>query len=380
MNRSIADSRSPLHFARCLPGLTGFSSSSSERCWLIPAALLVGGEFLAAFVLSAVTGYPGRPRVGFHVIGLLGLGLVSLFAIFLFALFRLMLAGADRPAHRLATGAWELRWRIVSALAGLQILAGHFIAYNWAKAMIPWAIPFWLDPPLARLDMLIFGEAAWSWALQVVGPLSAPIRWVYSLWLPIQLLAIAAVIAVKPSRTKALLILAYFCTWIIGGALSFPLSSAGPLFYQPLGFGDDFLALKSSPHMGGVSGLADYLWQNYQDSEARVGVGISAMPSLHVAIAAWMVLAARKLDRLKWLAFAFFASIFVGSFLLGWHYFADAPAGIFCTWLGLVATKRLCDRRRDHRPPSVAETGEAAGGWRTIVELVIERPSLGRGR
>jgi hypothetical protein len=69
--------------------------------------------------------------------------------------------------------------------------------------------------------------------------------------------------------------------------------------------------------------MSDMLWSAYTTHSTDVGNGISAAPSLHVAIAAWTALALRK--KLMWL---YVAAIWVASVHLGWHYVFDGLAGI----------------------------------------------------
>ena len=51
------------------------------------------------------------------------------------------------------------------------------------------------------------------------------------------------------------------------------------------------------------------------------GSGISAMPSLHIATTAWMVIAVRvHAPRMTWVISVFALLIFLLSISLGWHY------------------------------------------------------------
>ena len=314
----------------------------SDRGWIVAGAIIVGLELAAAAVIWASTGYSGLPSVGFHVLFLSLFGLLSLAVLFTIALAKLMWQRADRPTYRLATAAWALRWRALATFAGLQLLALHFVAFNWTKAMLPLVVPFWLDRPLASFDAALFGQQAWSWALAAAGPFTGPIRLLYMLWLPVQLIAAALVLHVRPSARKTTVVTAYFLTWLIGGLLSYPLSSAGPLFYERLGLGDEFDGLLAQDYLANVRAVASYLWSSHVHRDVGLGVGISAMPSMHVAIATWIMIAAHAFARkLFGASVIFFAAIFTGSFLLGWHYFLDAPAGIACACLAWFAAKRV---------------------------------------
>jgi len=325
----------------------------SDRGWIVAAAIIVGVELATATAVWALTGYSGLPSVGFHVIFVSAFGFLSLGVLFIVGLAKLMWQRADRPTYRLASAAWALRWRALATFAGLQILALHFVAFNWAKAMLPLVVPFWLDKSLASFDAALFGEQAWSWAHAVAGPFTDPIRWLYMLWLPVQLIAAALVLHVRPSTKKTEVATAYFMTWLIGGVLSYPLSSAGPLFYERLGLGGEFNALLFQDYLGNVRQVADYLWSSHVHRDVGLGVGISAMPSMHVAIATWIMIAAHAFARpLLGASVIFFAAIFFGSFLLGWHYFLDAPGGVACACVGWLVAKRVARASSSSRPPS----------------------------
>ena len=120
--------------------------------------------------------------------------------------------------------------------------------------------------------------------------------------------------------------ISFFLVVSASAILQYALPSAGPIFYERLGFGDRFADLPSRPW---ATITADYLWANYLDNGSRVGAGISAFPSLHVAGAAWVATGATGFSRkLAPLAWAYFVLILMGSVFLGWHYALDDIAGL----------------------------------------------------
>ena len=120
--------------------------------------------------------------------------------------------------------------------------------------------------------------------------------------------------------------ISFFLVVSASAILQYALPSAGPIFYERLGFGDRFADLPSRPW---ATVTADYLWANYLDNGSRVGAGISAFPSLHVAGAAWVASVVSSYSRkLAPVAWAYFVLILMGSVFLGWHYALDGIAGL----------------------------------------------------
>ena len=92
-------------------------------------------------------------------------------------------------------------------------------------------------------------------------------------------------------------------------------------------------------------------------SGSRVGAGISAFPSLHVAGAAWVAAVVASLSRkLAPLAWAYFLLILMGSVYLGWHYALDGIAGLI---IALVMFRLVSwSPRREAKLRPATELGE----------------------
>ena len=85
-----------------------------------------------------------------------------------------------------------------------------------------------------------------------------------------------------------------------------------------------------------------YLWTLNTIGQTGLGSGISAFPSVHVALATLNALFAREYSRrLGIVAFAYAALIEVSSVYLGWHYAIDGYAAAIATVLIYVATRRM---------------------------------------
>jgi membrane-associated phospholipid phosphatase len=84
---------------------------------------------------------------------------------------------------------------------------------------------------------------------------------------------------------------------------------------------DDLIASRAMDYLLSVRG------------SQTVGGGISAMPSLHVAIVVLIGLCFRfRLPRWQWGAWTYAGVIFVGSIHLGWHYASDGLVGALGAW------------------------------------------------
>ena len=137
--------------------------------------------------------------------------------------------------------------------------------------------------------------------------------------------------------------LAFFLLWsVIGFVMATALSSAGPCFssliHHPYAgrYADLFPLLRSAPvALAGQHLLA----VAYASGEAGAFLGISAMPSMHVAFAALVPLALRPINRMAAAgAWLFYALIVLGSVHLGYHYLSDGivgTAGALLIWRSL---------------------------------------------
>ena len=129
------------------------------------------------------------------------------------------------------------------------------------------------------------------------------------------------------------------------------LSSAGPAFLAGIGIEtpayDGLIAYLD--RVGTYARLVQHgLWESYTDLSDFPYKGISAMPSLHVAIVALMACLGWSLGRLQGLAYTLFAIvIFIGSIHLAFHYAVDgyvAAIVVVAIWLAAGAAARRAMR------------------------------------
>ena len=123
-------------------------------------------------------------------------------------------------------------------------------------------------------------------------------------------------------------------TLIIGGTILATLfSSAGPILYDQVygavRYGDLADTLRRYPENGNVFRFSGYLLDAYAHGRPTLGGGISAMPSMHVAIATLNAFYLSRINRaLGLFGWAFALTILFGSIYTGWHYAVDGYVSI----------------------------------------------------
>jgi hypothetical protein len=158
------------------------------------------------------------------------------------------------------------------------------------------------------------------------------------------IITLLLVLSRPASPRKSAVMLTYFLLWsVIGPVIHILLPAAGPVFYARLGYGSEFAGIVVPAEMREMS---SYLWTVYQGDQFGPGSGISAMPSLHIATTAWMILACAALVRRMLAPLAGFGVvIFLLSISLGWHYAIDGIVGASAA----VGCYALCLRIYDGR-------------------------------
>lgn len=295
-----------------------------EVAWLKVLAILTASE-LVWWALSWRAGSAPAPRVGTY----LALAMASL-------VVALALRLSLRPRGRQA--GWPV---VLIATALIGFGASLFLPLKYA---IPTEVSFWLDVPLAVGERQVFGTDPWRIADGLFGWALVPSDRVYGLWLPVQSLVLFSVILLPPSRAKSRALIAYSLAWFLLGVVAAMLcASAGPIFYDRLFGGHDFAAL--SVRLGESAWMAqreaNAMWSSFASGRPGLVAGISAMPSIHVAISFWIWLTARRLAP-RWapVALAYAVFVWIASVQLGWHYVSDGLAGL----LGMLAVWWLAER------------------------------------
>lgn len=197
----------------------------------------------------------------------------------------------------------------------------------------------------------------------------------YHAWfLPMSLAMIACAWSMPGQfQLKAQYLFTYIGIWtIIGGVFAYLLPAGGPAFFAAFAHGDRFLPLLARlasdeaviRHALPGARLASLEYQHgllaiYGSEHLAMGGGISAMPSVHNALAVLFALAARRVNRrLGWFMAGYAVLIWLGSIDLGWHFAVDGVVAAGMTiylWLisGRIATYLAGPQAATARPERV---------------------------
>jgi hypothetical protein len=250
--------------------------------------------------------------------------------------------------------------RVLARLPLLAITIAFMPFFSTLKSMIPLFNEFTWDPVFIAWDRTLFLGRDAADALQpVVGyPIvTALLAVFYHAWI---MLIYVGVLFFLFYRAAAPAVRQYFLGFVliwtlIGGGLATVFASVGPCFVGPI-FGDatfdaHMAYLRAADEQFPVLTLnvQELLLQWYHEGDRGLGAGITAMPSMHVAMAQLTWLGMRRVSRPagQWF-FAFFVLIWIGSVHLAYHYAVDGLVAAIATgaiWSASGALLRAWDRR-----------------------------------
>jgi len=238
--------------------------------------------------------------------------------------------------------------RITMALPIVMVIPFFGGAFTLLKAAIPRINPYSWDPAFAALDRAIhFGATPWELLQPVLGypEITWAVAWLYSSWFFVLALVWTwQAFSLSNPRLRLRFFYSLLLIWILFGTVAATgFASGGPCFYGGLVSGPNpfetmmnYLEAANAKRPLNVVWAQSMLWASYLDRDVQLGGGISAMPSIHVAMALLFVLVTWSARRwVGWIALAYFAVILVGSVHLGWHYAIDGYAmipGVLAVW------------------------------------------------
>jgi hypothetical protein len=237
------------------------------------------------------------------------------------------------PAH--------LRDRLPILLRGLPLVAAVIVfmpTFSAMKASVPLFADYTWDAALIAADRAIFGTDPWRLLQPLVGyPLiSSALSVAYHLWiLLIYAGSVWFAVYCRDDAMRLRYFASYFTLWTVCGiAMAIGFASVGPCFVSPILGLDafdaqmEYLSAANQRYPVMVLEVQEILLEWHRSGQHGLGRGITAMPSMHVALATLFWLAIRRGSRLLDLLFGLFSVvIFIGSIHLAYHYAVDGLVG-----------------------------------------------------
>jgi hypothetical protein len=225
-------------------------------------------------------------------------------------------------------------------------------AFSAMKSAIPLFHPYDWDQTWIDLDIAIHGTDPWRILQPVFGYpfVTFLLSLLYHVWIMlIYAGGIYFVFFESDRRLRIRYFISFFGIWtILGVVMATLLASVGPCFDGPiLGIGHYAEQMAYLRHANDsfpvlVLDVQDALVRGYQTGNYGLGRGISAMPSLHIAMVYLFFLAMRKKSsRLGYVFGPCVVLIFVGSIELGYHYAVDGYVSFIVTTLIWLLAGRI---------------------------------------
>ena len=313
------------------------SNSPLTWRWLGEVPILVIGCALMALCVGLLAAHGINPGVA---------GIVANAQIFL--MFVIVLAcwdaGRELYRHRPQSPVTHLKTRYSTpqfrrgVAAGLPMLGVAIVLlpyFSKMKSAIPLFNDYTWDARFIAWDRAIFfGYDAWQVLQPVLGypVVTALLALLYHLWFLLLYPGVMFFAFAKIDRgVRRQFFLSYVLSWtLVGGLMATMLASVGPCFVGPM-FGDttfdaqmDYLNAANEQVPVMTLRVQGMLLEWYASAKDGLGSGITAMPSMHCAIAFLYWIAMRRISK-AWGAFfaAFFFITWISSVHLAYHYAVD---------------------------------------------------------
>ncbi|MEM7743618.1 MAG: phosphatase PAP2 family protein [Pseudomonadota bacterium] len=334
-------------------------ASLASRLWRSYAPLLV--LWLIYFIAVSVVITP----LGYEVVVydaqfvpsyLVCVGAFATLALTWMFITKIVLRG-DVPFRRrvsdLARGDRWLELLFLGTVPPLLFVFTMMRLFKSFKPTIPELVPFSWDYTFRDWDRLLFlGYDGWE-ITHTLMPWHAGTWFIdrlYVFWFPIVLFTVCAnALSPLASRRRLAFFLAFALNWIIAGSVIATIfSSAGPVYFDRILGDDTFIPLihaltevQQTYRLTVLFGI-ELLWDAHVGIPGMPTHGISAFPSLHVAMAMLVCLYLWSCNVIwRWLGVAFLILTLFGSVHLGWHYVVDGLASILICWVLWVGSVRF---------------------------------------
>ena len=323
--------------------------------WLSETPVLVTGLALFTLCIALLLSkgiYPTLDGVWVNV------RLFALFVIVIAAFdagFQLYRHRPDSPVEHLKARYFNADARTVMA-AGAPMLAVAIVLlpyFSKMKAAIPLFNDYSWDNAFVEWDRAVFlGHDAWEVLQPVLGfpVITAFLALLYQLWFLLLYPGVLFFAFARIDHTvRRQFFLSYVLSWtLIGGLMATWLASVGPCFVGPMlgdpRFDDQMAYLNAANEQFPVMTLKvqAMLLEWYAAAENGLGSGITAMPSMHCAIAFLYWIAVRRISA-RWGAFfgVFFFITWVSSVHLAYHYAVDGLVSLVAVAVIWAASQRI---------------------------------------
>lgn len=307
--------------------------------------LLAGYILQATFLPGMMDGLWFNPIYQAFLTG----GVVSLPIVFVLARWRVRGAGGER-VHGFE--GWRMAWRsarqdlfiaprLLRLLFVLLYVPFLMCVFGRWKSVMHIIHPFAWDARLSALDRWIhLGTYPWEDLQPLVG---RPIitHALDFLYVPCLVSVLVATTVwqgwTADRRLREQFLCAFALCWIVlGTVMATAFASAGPCYYNLVTHQPDpyqplmaYLSRVDAASPLIALGIQRGLWASYTGQDATPFSGISAMPSLHVAMPVLFTVAGWCYDRRLGIALGIYTTaVLIASVHLGWHYAIDGYASV----------------------------------------------------
>ncbi len=234
------------------------------------------------------------------------------------------------------------------------------------KVLIPVINPFTIDPALSDLDKwLHFGVYPWQWLEPITH--HPVVTWIlhrnYYFWFPVIYVTYVWQAATRRDPVLRLqFLLAFVASWIVVGTLmATVMSSAGPIYYDRVAADQPQVYAGAMAYLNDVHAswplhmmeIKERLWDSYIGvGDSTFIRGISAMPSMHVALSVLLILFGWRKGPIVGMAYTVFGILIgIGSVHLLWHYAIDGYVSIAAVipiwWVcGVIARRTISETQQ----------------------------------